>query len=231
MARPLIIGVLVFPLMGVLSACGSSTSTETAASTTQEATVISSSPDPTAGTDNTDQQGSGRAGELLIGAGDLPEGWRDSNPPSSDFRMTVCDVDTEPTPPVDVAQVRFAQTAVGPFLYQYVREYPSAQAPQQVIDALAQALPGCTEFSTRGSAPDSPQASFEVAEPALSQMPDNAVAWRMTPKTENPIIQDVVFAARGTALIAFLSASVGDDPDPAVLEAALTALDAPADEG
>ena len=138
--------------------------------------------------------------------------------------MTVCGVDLEPEEPTATQQVRFARTAVGPFLYQYVREYAPAGPPGQVTSALAEALPGCTMFTTRGDAPGSPEASFSLAQLAVADLPAGSVAWRMTPRTDNPITQDVVLIPRGDTLVAFLSASLGTEPDPAVLEAAIDAL-------
>lgn len=164
------------------------------------------------------------AAGFLISADELPSGWRDSDPPNSSFRMTVCGVDTEPIPPVEVAQVRFAQTAVGPFLYQYVRTYADAQTPAAVARDLAAGLPGCAEFTTRGTAQDSPEARFDLEPLEVDGLPAGAVAWRMTPQVELPMIQDVVFVPIGTSLVAFLSASMGEAPDPAALTAAVRAL-------
>lgn len=216
----------VVTLVGLLSACGSTDAGEPAdpGQVPDPTTADTATDSDQSGAESADAGSGDQARALLITAEDLPAGWRDSNPPSSAFRMTVCGVDTEPVEPVDIAQTRFAETAVGPFLYEYVRTYDDASTPAQVTEDLAAALPGCTEFSTRGTAPDSPEAHFDLEQIEVPNLPQGAVAWRMTPQTEAPMVQDVVFIPTGTSLVAFLSASLGEAPDPAVLEAAVDAL-------
>ncbi|MDO5503464.1 MAG: hypothetical protein Q4G67_09860 [Actinomycetia bacterium] len=240
--------LLPIAVVGALTACSSNGSGEETSPTDEPGTlstvdtgdatvtddVTDAAEDPAATTDSatggaddtgTDAPDPGllAAAELLISAEDLPEGWRDSDPPGPDFRMEVCGVDTEAVQPRDMAQVRFAETALGPFLYQYVRTYDEATQAEDVIADLADALPGCTEFTTGGGA-QGPEATFSVEQITVAALPANAVAWRMTPQNESAIIQDVVFLERGQSLVAFLSASLGADPDPAVLDAALAGV-------
>lgn len=166
-----------------------------------------------------------RAKELLIDAADLPSGWRDSSPPGAGFRMTVCGVDLEPAEPVGRAKARWAVSPVGPFLYEYVRVHSDAEVPARVVSELTAALPTCREFTTRGESPTSPEATFSLDALKVEALPRDSVAWRMVPKTGSPVIQDVVLVARAETLVALLSASLNGPPDPAVLAAALSALE------
>ena len=209
-----------------LTGCGAGQETDPAAT---EFSGAAMSTQPEQAIPAADGAETAAASSSLISARDLPAGWRDSDPPNSSYRMSVGGVDLEPVAPVQTAQVRFAQSALGPFLYEYVRVYAEPGAARSVADALAVAVPTCTEFSTGGDAEQSPQGTFTLEQltaqqMGLAELPDGAVAWRMTPHNKTPITQDLIFVPRGDRAVVFLSAAF-DGPDPTTLGAAIEALE------
>lgn len=159
---------------------------------------------------------------LLLTAGDLPEGWRDSTTSDSGYRTTVCGVDLEPDPPVDTAKIRFARSGLGPFFEQHVRVYDS-DTGSRVIHAVQAALPGCTRFEAAN--PDgSESATFAVEPLVVDGLDAESVAWRQFPVTGTDVIADFLMTRRGNTVVVLLSYSLGEDPDPAAMAAALAAV-------
>jgi len=159
-----------------------------------------------------------------VAAERLPAGWRTSEPSEDGYRTTFCGVDLEPVAPVGSAHYRFARSPVGPFLEQYVRSYTASTAAE-VVGAVQAALPGCRESEAAGDE-DSPAVRFSV-EP-LSLPSDGAsgpdtVAWRQQP-AGGGVVNDVVLTRRGTTAVLLVAYGLRDEPDPAVLTAALAAV-------
>lgn len=164
-----------------------------------------------------------RTSEFLLTAQDLPDGWRDSNSQGIDYRLSVCGVDLEPAPPARATSIRFSRGPVGPFLEQHVRVYRDDQVAG-VIDALRDALPGCTEYTATGTDPDSPEATFMVRPLTVPDAPEDSVAWRQVSQGDVRIVSDILLVRRGTTGITLVSYALKDTPDPAVLQAAAAAL-------
>jgi hypothetical protein len=163
--------------------------------------------------------------DRYISSGDLPKGWRDSNPPGPGFKQLVCGVDIEPVEPVDGGAIRFAQSGLGPFLVEHVRIHEDVSTPAGVVRELRAALPGCTSYETKGNKPDSPTVRFTVEPLTVKGLPDNAVAWRQTATSGAGVTTDMVLVADDEALVAFVSHALQGPPEPDVLEAAVRALD------
>ncbi len=166
-----------------------------------------------------------RPGALLITHAALPsgQGWRDSNSQGVDYRLTVCGVDLEPVAPRAATSVRFSRGAVGPFLEQHVRVYERDET-SAVITALQAALPTCTEYSAKGTRPDSPTATFTVEPLTVKGAGPDTVAWRQTSQGDLPITSDILITRRGNATVTLMSYALRGEPDTAVLSSALAAL-------
>lgn len=164
-----------------------------------------------------------RTSDLLITEDALPPGWQDSNSQGIDYRTTVCGVDIEPDDPVRATSIRFSQGPVGPFLEQHVRIYDDDVAAR-VVDRLRAALPGCEEYSTTGTSPDSPTATFAVAPLTVPGAPADSVAWRQTSQGDVEITADVLLIRRGVAAVLLMSYALRSTPDPKVLEQAAAAV-------
>jgi hypothetical protein len=164
-----------------------------------------------------------RTSDFLIGAGDLPDGWRDSNSQGIDYRVTVCGVDLEPRDPVRATSIRFSQGAVGPFLEQHVRVYDQ-DVVSGVIDGLRQALPGCRSYEATGTAEGSPTASFTVEPLEVEGAPADSVSWRQTSQGDVQITSDQLLVRRGDVAVLLVSYALKAIPDPAVLAQAAQAL-------
>lgn len=167
-----------------------------------------------------------RPGDLLITAGALPEGWSDSNSQGTDYRVTVCGVDLEPTPPTEATSVRFSRSPVGPFLEQHVRVHEDSATVQDVVDRLDEALRDCTEYeATSGADGDNHHtARFEVEPLTVEGAPDDSVAWRQTSQGDVPITSDLLLVPRGTSAVMLMSYALRDTPEPDVLSQAVAAL-------
>ena len=165
-----------------------------------------------------------RTSDYLITSEALPAGWGDSNSQGLDYRLTVCGVDVEPVEPVRAANIRFSEGPLGPFLEQHVRIYRDDEV-SDVITALADALPGCDHYSAKGSAADSPEATFKVEPLTIKNAPADSVAWRQITEGDLPVTQDIVLVKRGdrTAVL-LMSYAIRDTPDPAVLDGAVADL-------
>lgn len=205
--------VAMFPLV-VVGACGQTNASQGGASATTSTASVSP------------------VHAYYIEAGDLPEGWEDSDPPEPGFRQMVCGVDIEPTRPMSHGAVRFGQGPIGPFLNQHVRIYDDAAAPRRVIDQLREAVPQCTEYSTKGLDNDYPEVRFMVKPLNGTDLPDGAVGWHQQAVTEEglQVPTDMVLMARGNALVALVSHDLRDKPDPDVIDAAVKAADAKAED-
>ena len=166
---------------------------------------------------------SARPADYLIDSGVLPEGWRDSNSQGVDYRVTVCGVDLEPEPPAFATSARFSQGPVGPFLEQHVRVYRQ-DVVSGVIAQLRKALPGCSDYTARGTSADSPTARFTVEPLTVDGAPEQSVAWRQNSQGELPITSDLLLVQRGESGVLLMSYAIRKAPDPAVLEAAVAAL-------
>ncbi len=191
----------VVGLLSLLTACGQATAPQEPGTT-----------DPTA-----------RPADYLIDTGVLPQGWRDSNSQGVDYRVTVCGVDLEPEPPAFATSVRFSQGPVGPFLEQHVRVYRQ-DVVSGVLARLEKALPGCSAYTAKGTAADSPTATFTVEPLTVKGAPEQSVAWRQTSRGELPITSDLVLVQRGESAVLLMSYAIRKAPDPTVLEAAVAAL-------
>ena len=163
------------------------------------------------------------AADFLITMRDLPEGWADSNSQGLDYRVTVCGVDLEPTPPARATSIRFSQGPVGPFLEEHVRVYDT-DVVSSVITGLAEALPGCTAYEASGTFPDSPTARFEVSPLTVKGAPADSVAWRQTTTGPLPVTSDLLLVRRGNVAVMLMAYAIRSTPDPAVLERAVAAL-------
>lgn len=164
-----------------------------------------------------------RSTDFLISSADLPRGWADSNSQGVDYRLTVCGVDIEPSPPGRATSIRFSQGPVGPFLEQHVRVYDD-DVVSGVVAGLRQALPGCSEYEAQGTDPESPTARFTVEPLTVAGAPDDSVAWRQTSQGQVPITSDLVLVPRGDTAVMLMSYALRDTPDPRVLEQAVAAL-------
>lgn len=160
--------------------------------------------------------------DYVISVDDLPKGWRPSNDAGGGYRTQVCGVDLEPAPPVAKASVRFAVGPVGPFVQQYVRSYDGKTA-EQVITGLTEQLPGCTSYVATGTK-GTRSARFMITPLALDPARPGVVTWRQVPEDNPRLVTDLAFLRRGTTVIAFLSYSLGEKPDPAVLAKAVAAV-------
>lgn len=165
-----------------------------------------------------------RSTDLLITTDALPDGWRDSNAPGVDYRVSVCGVDLEPQPPVRATSVRFSRGPLGPFLEQHVRVYDDDGVAARVAGQLRESLPGCASYDAGGSAPGSPAATFTVEPLTVAGAPDGSVAWRQVAQGDLPITSDLVLVPRGPAAVVLMSYAIRDVPDPRVLEQAVAAL-------
>lgn len=170
-----------------------------------------------------DDDGGARSTDFLITSEALPTGWGDSNSQGIDYRLEVCGVDIEPKNPVRATSVRFSEGPLGPFLEQHVRIYDS-DVVTDVIAKLRDALPGCTEYSAKGSRPDSPEARFVVEPLTVEGAPDDSVAWRQTSQDDLPITADLLLIRRGDSAVMLMSYALRADPDPAVLARAAAAV-------
>lgn len=157
-----------------------------------------------------------------ITAEDLPDGWRDSQPRRSGYRLTVCGVDLEPQPPVGTDELRFAQSGVGPFLEQYVRTYDSDRVTA-VIEGLQAALPTCTRFTAGGDGEDA-RVEFTVEPLDVPGLAPDDVAWRQTSVAERPITADYLITRRGTSAVVLVSYAISGPPPSEVLDAAYRAV-------
>ncbi|UDY23370.1 hypothetical protein [Nocardioides sp. Kera G14] len=163
---------------------------------------------------------------LLVHVDDLPTGWRSSSSPGTDYRVTVCGVDLEPQAPEAVTSVRFAQSALGPFLEEHVRVYDSGRTIEDVAEELRAALRSCSSYAARGSDPASPTAHFSVEPLTVAGAPEDSVAWRQRPDGTVPITSDLLLVPHGDAAVLLMSYAIRDTPDPAVLARAAAALPA-----
>lgn len=157
-----------------------------------------------------------------ITAKDLPDGWRDSQPRRAGYRLTICGVDLEPQPPTGTDELRFAQSAVGPFLEQYVRTYDSDRVTP-VIEALRAALPTCTRFAA-GAGGETARVEFTVEPLDVAGLAPDDVAWRQTSVAERPITADYLITRRGTSAVVLVSYAISGPPPSGVLDAAYRAL-------
>jgi len=163
--------------------------------------------------------------QWVIKVGDLPQGWRESNPPVGDFRVTVCGVDLEPALAIRAGAWRWTQSPVGPFLEQQVRVYRDDQA-QQVISALKAAMRTCTKTEVPKSTNSSETATFTIKAITVAGAGPDSVAWRQTLVSDQPITSEVVLTRRGRTAVLFNSYTVGSKLDPNVLVRAVAALQA-----
>ncbi|HEY0949904.1 hypothetical protein [Nocardioides sp.] len=161
--------------------------------------------------------------DYLITSEALPRGWGDSNSQGVDYRVSVCGVDLEPTPPVRATSIRFSEGPLGPFLEQHVRVYDS-DVTSGVIDRLREALPGCSAYTVTGRGPDKPTARFTVEPLTVDGAPADSVAWRQTSHGRLPVTSDFLLVRRGDAAVMLMSYAIRHDPDPRVLEQAAAAL-------
>ncbi|WP_110240370.1 hypothetical protein [Nocardioides gilvus] len=192
---------LSFGLAATLSACGDETK------------------------DDAGQDPEVQVADLLLSARDLPEGWGDSNSQGVDYRVTVCGVDLEPSAPAKAVSARFSQGPLGPFLEQHVRVYEDDVA-REVVAELQQALPDCTGYEAKGSAPHSPTARFDVEPLTVEGAPADSVAWRQTSRGDLPITSDLLLVPHGNTAVMLMSYALRDNPDPGVLEQAVASLPA-----
>lgn len=163
-----------------------------------------------------------RPEDYLISVDDLPKDWRPSNDPQTGYRTQVCGVDLEPAAPAATAGARFSMGPFGPFVQQYVRSYADDTA-ERVITGLAGELPGCTSYVATGTR-QTKSATFLIKPLHLDSAGPGVVSWRQTPESDPGLITDLAFFRRGTTMIVFLSYSLRRDPDPKVLEQAISAV-------
>lgn len=154
---------------------------------------------------------------------DLPAGWRDSSMREHDFRLTVCGVDLEPRPPQAERAIRFARSAIGPFLEQYVRTYDGDRVTP-VIEGLQRALPTCRSYTADAGAGRT--VTFRVEPLRLAGLGAGDVAWRQTSVGDRPITADYVLTRRGTSAVVLASYAVSGPPPADVLPRAVRALQA-----
>lgn len=173
--------------------------------------------------DDPDDAPEERTADYLITSEALPTGWGDSNSQGVDYRTTVCGVDLEPTPPARATSIRFSQGPVGPFLEQHVRVYRS-DVVSGVIEGLRTALPDCTEYVAKGTAPTSPSATFKVRPLVVENAPADSVAWRQTTTGRLPITSDILLVRRGNTAVLLMSYALRAKPDPKVLAGAVADL-------
>ncbi|WP_156969850.1 hypothetical protein [Knoellia subterranea] len=209
-AAVLVVGVMT------MTACGDEQSPGTGSG---QAASESVSPSGSA----TDADLEARAKSRFLPEDAFPDPWRLSQPPQPGFGLTVCGVDIEPEDPRGSARRRFAQSAVGPFLSQYVQAHRDGLA-DQVVSQVAEALRSCTSFETKGESPTSPTTRFTIDKVAFADVPANAVVWRMTSQGERKVTQDIALVADGEFLVGFVSYGAGPPPDPAVITTAVNAL-------
>lgn len=164
----------------------------------------------------------GRPEDYLIKVEDLPKDWRLSNDAQGGYRTQVCGIDLEPAPPAATASVRFSMGPFGPFVQQYVRSYTDGTA-ERVITGLAEAVPGCTSYVATGTK-ETKSATFRIEPLELDSVGSEVVTWRQVPESNPALITDLAFFRRGDTVIAFLSYSIRHEPDPKVLEQAITAV-------
>jgi hypothetical protein len=163
--------------------------------------------------------------QWVIKVGDLPQGWRESNPPAGDFRVTLCGVDLEPVLAVRAGAWRWSKSAVGPFLEQQVRVYRDDQA-HEVISALKAALPTCTRTEVPKSTNSSEKVTFTITPITVAGAGPDSVAWRQTLVSDHPITSEIVLTRRGRTAVLFNSYTLGSTLDPLVLTRAVAALQA-----
>ncbi|WP_161606059.1 hypothetical protein [Microlunatus speluncae] len=163
-----------------------------------------------------------RPDDYLIKVEDLPKDWRLSNDSAGGYRTQVCGVDLEPSPPAAMASVRFSMGPFGPFVQQYVRSYTDDTA-ERVITGLSGAVPGCTSFVATGTKGTKSE-TFRITPLKLDSAGSEVVSWRQVPESNPGLITDLAFFRRGDTMIAFLSYSIRDEPDPKVLEQAIAAV-------
>lgn len=163
-----------------------------------------------------------RPEDYLIKVDDLPKDWRLSNDAEGGYRTQVCGVDLEPSPPAAKASVRFSMGPFGPFLQQYVRRYADDSA-ERVITGLTESLPGCTSYVATGTK-ETQSATFEIEPLTLDSVGPEVITWRQTSEASPGLTTDLAFVRRGQVMIVFLSYSLGEKPDPAVLERAIKAV-------
>jgi hypothetical protein len=211
--------VILLGTVLALGACGSGGGAGPAGQT--GAAVEAAAPDPAATARTPSRSGSGRLSYRLT-AKDLPAGWRDSQARDSGYRLTVCGVDLEPQPPARSDTLRFAQSAIGPFLEQYIRSY-DAEVASKVVDGLRAAVPGCSHFTAADSA-TSAEVEFRVEPLAVSGLAAGDVAWRQTSVNDHPITADYLMVRRGATTILLLSYAVGGPPPTGALDAAYAAV-------
>ncbi len=163
-----------------------------------------------------------RPDDYLIKVEDLPKDWRLSNDAEGGYRTQVCGVDLEPSPPAAVASVRFSMGPFGPFVQQYVRSYTDGSA-ERLITGLSEAVPDCTSFVATGTKGTKSE-TFRIAPLKLDSVGSEVVTWRQVPESNPGLITDLAFFRRGDTVIAFLSYSIREDPDPKVLQQAIAAV-------
>ncbi|MFC7624063.1 hypothetical protein [Microlunatus sp. GCM10028923] len=160
--------------------------------------------------------------DYVISVEDLPKGWRTSNDAQGGYRTQVCGVDLEPTAPAAKASVRFSMGPFGPFLQQYVRSYTDGSA-ERLMTGLSEAVEGCTSYVATGTKGTKSE-TFRITPLNPAPAGSEAVTWRQVPESNPGLITDLAFFRRGDTVIAFLSYSLRDEPDPAVLERAISAV-------
>ncbi|WP_338749367.1 hypothetical protein [Janibacter alittae] len=205
------VGALVLGLSG----CGDEPAPEGAGSAPAASEVSSSA-------SSTDDR---PVADRFITSKDLPGTWRDSEPPGPGFKQLVCGVDIEPQKPVDGGAIRYSQGGLGPFLAQHVRIHSDATTPAAVVRDVKASLTGCTSYETKGNKADSPTVRFDVEPLEVKGLPANAVAWRQTATTGAGLTTDMVLVTDDHALVALVSYALKDEPDPQVLEDAVSAVE------
>ena len=163
-----------------------------------------------------------RPDDYLIKVEDLPKGWRLSNDAEGGYRTQVCGVDLEPSSPAATASIRFSMGPFGPFVQQYVRSYTDGTA-ERVITGLSEALVDCTSSVATGTKGTKSE-TFRLQPLELESVGPEVVSWRQIPQSNPGLITDLAFFRRDDTVIAFLSYSIRDDPDPKVLARAITAV-------
>lgn len=202
-----------------LTACGTQSEDGPDSSPTGTSSAATSPSQASAGAGRASSPQDERVHALTLSAQDLPEGWRNSSQPDPSFRMTICGVDIEPTGPLAEDRLRFSQTGIGPFLYEYVRVYEDTAQAADVAKALAAAFPTCPTTTFPNSAGD--QLSFTIEQLQVADLPSGAVAWRMFQTGGQGPIQDCVLLPAGDALVFLQSVAVSGDPDAEVLSTAV----------
>lgn len=163
---------------------------------------------------------SGPDATLLLGQADVPKDWTPvpvSAP--AGFRSFPCGVDVEPQPPQASGEVRFAASATGPLLVQYVRVQGHDRA-KAVVDQLKSALKTCREFTVLYTADGNPRDVKVAVEPTSEFNDDpNVVVWKQTVNEGSEMRSYTAFAVKGDALVSLVmgGSPVPDANDPSFI--------------